>query len=103
MIDVRVGEEDAADGCAEGAGGGEDVIGRIGEVGVDEGEAIGFANEVAVDEAKTCELVSAGGDRGRFHGELDATSGFRDWMDGRCFRFAHLMSADFRSKLCVDV
>ena len=67
MIDVRVGEEDAADGCAKGAGGGEDVVSRIGEVGVDEGEAVGFADKVTVDEAQACELVAVGGDRGRFH------------------------------------
>jgi hypothetical protein len=74
VIDVGVGEEDAADGCSEGAGGGKDVIGGVGEVGVDEGEAVGFADEVAVDEAETCELVAVGGDRGRFHGGFDATS-----------------------------
>jgi hypothetical protein len=103
VVDVGVGEEDAADGCAEGASGGEDVVGGVGEVGVDEGEAVGFADEIAVDEAETRELVAVGGDRGRFHGGLDATSGFRDWMDKRCFRFAHLRDVDFRSKLCGDV
>ena len=103
MVDVGVGEEDAADGCAEGASGGEDVVGGVGEVGVDEGETVGFADEVAVDEAETRELMAVGGDRGRFHGGLDATSGFRDWMDKRCFRFAHLRDVDFRSKLCGDV
>ena len=73
MIDVCVGEKDATDRCAKGAGGGEDIISRVREVGVDEGEAIGLANEVAVDEAETRELVAVGGDRGQFHGELDAT------------------------------
>lgn len=67
VVDVGVGEEDAADGCVEGAGGGEDVVCGVGEVGVDEGEAVGFADEVAVDEAEAGELMAVGGDRGRFH------------------------------------
>ena len=49
MVDMGVGEEDAADGCTEGTGCGENVLGGVGEIGVDEGEAVGFADEVAVD------------------------------------------------------
>jgi hypothetical protein len=36
VIRVRMCEEDSADGCAEGPGGGEDVVGCAGEAGVDE-------------------------------------------------------------------
>jgi hypothetical protein len=74
VVDVGVGEENATDGCAEGAGGGEDVIGGVGEVGVDEGEAVGFADEVTVDEAKASELVAVGRDRCRSHLGLDAAA-----------------------------
>jgi hypothetical protein len=72
VVDVGVGEKNAADGSAESAGGGEDVVGGVGQVGVDEGEAVGLADEVAVDEAETGELVSVGGDRGGLHSFLDA-------------------------------
>jgi hypothetical protein len=74
VIHVGVGEEDAADGCAEGTGGGEYVVGCAGEAGVDEGEAVGFAHEVAVDEAETGELVGVGGDRCGFHGRVGCYS-----------------------------
>ena len=67
MIYVRMGEEDAADWRAEGFGGGEDVVGGVGEVGVDEGEAVGLADEIAVDETDAGELVAVGGDWGRLH------------------------------------
>jgi hypothetical protein len=72
VVPVGVGEEDAADGCAESASGDEDVVVGAGEAGVDEGEAVGFANEEAVDEAESGELDSVGGDLSRFH--------LLDWM-----------------------
>ena len=74
MVDVGVGEEDATNGCAEGAGGGEDVVCGAGEVGIDECEAVGFVDEVAVDEAKASELVAVGSDRCRSHVGLDAAA-----------------------------
>ena len=67
VVDVGVGEEDAADGSAEGFGDGEDVVVGVGEVRVDESEAIGLADEVTVDEAEAGELVGVGGDRGGLH------------------------------------
>jgi hypothetical protein len=67
VIHVGVGEENAADGCAENAGGGEDVVVGAGEAGVDEGEAVGFADEVAVDEAEAGELSGVGRDLSGFH------------------------------------
>jgi hypothetical protein len=93
VVDVSVGEEDAADWGAEGFGGGEDVVGGVGEVGVDEGEAVGLADEVAVDEADACELVAVGGDWGRLHGGFDDEGAGEDvemqkvgFADGRLIR-----------------
>ena len=68
VVHVGVGEEDAADRCSEGVGGGEDGVGGVGEVGVEEGKAVGLADEVAVEEmAEAGELVGVGGDGGGFH------------------------------------
>lgn len=72
MVDVGVSEEDAADGRAESLCGGEDVVVGVGEVGVDEGEAVGLADEVAVDQAEASELMGVGGDRCGLHSLLDA-------------------------------
>jgi len=49
VVSVSVGEEDAGDGSAEGAGGVEDGCGGAGDAGVDEGEGVGLADEVGVD------------------------------------------------------
>ena len=49
VVDVGVGEEDAADETVATAGGFDDGLGEVGEVGIDEGEAVGLADEVAVD------------------------------------------------------
>ena len=67
VVHVGVSEKEAANGRGEGAGGGEDIALRAWEAGVDEGEAVGFADEVAVDEAETGELGGVGGDLGGFH------------------------------------
>ena len=56
MVDVGVGEEDALDGRACSGGGGEDVVFRAGQAGVDEGKAVWLrgtgvlTDEVAVDQ-----------------------------------------------------
>jgi hypothetical protein len=63
MVDMGVGEQDAANGCAESFGSGQDVVCGVGEVGVDESEAVCFADEIAVDQADAGELVAVGGDR----------------------------------------
>ena len=71
MVAVGVGEEDAADGAAvERLGGGEDVFGGAAGGGVDESEAVGLGDEVAVHEAEAGELVGVGRDAGEFHGGL---------------------------------
>ncbi len=45
----------------------KNVIGRTGETGVDEAEAIRLANQVAIDESQASELIGVGGDRCGFH------------------------------------
>ncbi len=67
MIDVGVGKEDASDGRAERLGNGEDLFSGAADGGVDEGEAVGLLDEVAVDDAEAGELVGVGGDAGESH------------------------------------
>jgi hypothetical protein len=59
VVGVGVGEEDAADGSAEGLGGLEKFDGGA-EGGVDECEAVGLKDEVGVHEAELGELVGVG-------------------------------------------
>lgn len=70
VIDVGVGEGDAADGGA--GGGGEDVGSGSGEAGVDQGEAVGLRDEIAVDEAVAGELEGVRGETGdaKAHGAI---------------------------------
>jgi hypothetical protein len=65
-----MGEGDAAEGCAESPDGSEYVIGGAGKTGVNEGEAIRLANEIAVDEAQAGKLVCIGGHSGGSHNRL---------------------------------
>jgi hypothetical protein len=67
VVHVSVGEENAADGRVERTGGGEDVVVGSGEAGVDEGDAVGLADEIAIDEGEAGELKGVGGDLGRLH------------------------------------
>ena len=72
VVHVGVGEEDSADGGSEEAGGDEDVVVATGEAGVDEGETVGFKDEVTINETEAGELGGIGGDLRGFHGGLDA-------------------------------
>ncbi len=63
-----MGEEDAAHGCIEGVKDGEDRFCGGVDGGVDEGEAVGFADEVAVHQAEIGELLGVFGDRCDAHG-----------------------------------
>ena len=72
MIHMCVREKDAADGCAESAGSGENVVVGVGQAGVDEGEAVGLTHEVAINEAEAGELGGVGCNLRGFHWGLDA-------------------------------
>jgi len=67
VIDVGVGKEDAADGRAKRLRDSEDVLPATGYRGVDEGEAVGFTDQVAVHHAEAGELVGVGRDLGNLH------------------------------------
>ena len=56
MVHVGVGDENAQDGLAEDAGGGEDVVLGAGKAGVDPGKAVLLANELTVGLLATMEI-----------------------------------------------